>query len=437
MTETLGQKIKKLRKELKMTQSDLAGNEMTKSMLSHIENNQASPSMKNLQYIAKRLEKSISYFLEEDFKEKKEIITEIPIEELNTEMRNINNLIENKQFKKALEELKPILKSYNFNKTTIIYADVISKLGTCLIELGEFEEGEKTLRTASKVYIDNHLFIKAAKTYNELNIIYFKTFDYDKSLKILEETWNIYHKSINKDIFFEIDLLHFQSYIYTSLDNYKEALSSLEKAMNLSNEKNSYYKLGEIYRVISAVYWVLKDNDKFQYNIKKAKEFADFSEDKSTLSRIEHTLAVYANSLGNPNKALEHINMFLEYTSEDVSLIYLELAKAYYTLKKYDLALENIVKAAYSSEVFIKPDYLYMWEAKVHEGLILHALGKSEKAIESIQYAIDKMIKFSYSSNLSFAYKSLSTVYSEINDFENAFYALKKSEEILSLLNNK
>ncbi len=437
MTETLGQKIKKLRKELKMTQSDLAGNEMTKSMLSHIENNQASPSMKNLQYIAKRLDKSISYFLEEDFNQEKQNKSEVPLEELNLEMQKVNKFIDNQEFKKAIEELNNILLNYNFNKTTNIYADVISKLGTCLVELEEFEEGEKILRTAVKVYIDNHVFIKAAKTYAELEKRYFKTFDYDKSLKILEQTWNIYHKSINKDVFFEIDLLCFESYVYSSLDSYKEALSSLEKAKNLSNERSSYYNLGEIYRVISTAYWILKDNDKFKYYIKKAKQFADFSEDKLSNSRIEYTLAVYENSIGNPNKALEHIHSFLEYTNEEMFITYLERAKAYYTLEKYDLALENILRVEYSNETYIKFDYLYMWEGKVYEGLILQALGKSEDALKSLQCAIDKMNKFSYSSNLAFAYKNLSTVYSEINDFENAFYALKKSEEILSFLNNK
>lgn len=53
MDSSLGNKIKALRKELKMTQSQLAEPEMTKSMVSQIENGQAMPSMKNLQFIAK------------------------------------------------------------------------------------------------------------------------------------------------------------------------------------------------------------------------------------------------------------------------------------------------------------------------------------------------------------------------------------------------
>ncbi|MCT4573638.1 helix-turn-helix domain-containing protein, partial [Bacillus thuringiensis] len=52
---TLGEKIKTLRKEKKLTQTELVGSELTKSMLSQIENGKATPSMKTLQYIAEKL----------------------------------------------------------------------------------------------------------------------------------------------------------------------------------------------------------------------------------------------------------------------------------------------------------------------------------------------------------------------------------------------
>lgn len=62
---TLGQKIRTLRKQLNMTQQDLAGDEFTKSFISQIEKDVAKPSLKSLQVIASRLHKPISYFLEE------------------------------------------------------------------------------------------------------------------------------------------------------------------------------------------------------------------------------------------------------------------------------------------------------------------------------------------------------------------------------------
>lgn len=61
----LGEKIKQTRLEAGLSQRQLCGEEITRNMLSLIEHGSAKPSMKTLQYLAARLGKSVSYFLEE------------------------------------------------------------------------------------------------------------------------------------------------------------------------------------------------------------------------------------------------------------------------------------------------------------------------------------------------------------------------------------
>lgn len=61
----LGQKIKQARQEAGLSQRQLCGNAITRNMLSQIENGSARPSMATLQYLAGRLGKSVSFFLEE------------------------------------------------------------------------------------------------------------------------------------------------------------------------------------------------------------------------------------------------------------------------------------------------------------------------------------------------------------------------------------
>ncbi len=61
----LGEKLRRARLEAGLSQRQLCGEEITRNMLSLIENGSAKPSMKTLQYLAGRLGKSISYFLEE------------------------------------------------------------------------------------------------------------------------------------------------------------------------------------------------------------------------------------------------------------------------------------------------------------------------------------------------------------------------------------
>jgi len=77
----LGEKIKRERKRLKLTQSLLAGNQITRNMLSRIENGSASPSLDTLEYLASQLGVTISYLLSEEddkfFFEKKKFINKI------------------------------------------------------------------------------------------------------------------------------------------------------------------------------------------------------------------------------------------------------------------------------------------------------------------------------------------------------------------------
>ena len=63
---TLGQRILQSRLEAGLSQRQLAGEEITRNMLSAIEHDTANPSVSTLRYLANRLGKPISYLLGED-----------------------------------------------------------------------------------------------------------------------------------------------------------------------------------------------------------------------------------------------------------------------------------------------------------------------------------------------------------------------------------
>ena len=60
---TLGQKIKAARQERGMTQKELVGDYITRNMLSKIENDSATPSVRTLSYLAQALGVPSGYFL--------------------------------------------------------------------------------------------------------------------------------------------------------------------------------------------------------------------------------------------------------------------------------------------------------------------------------------------------------------------------------------
>ena len=62
----LGQRIKQARLEAGLSQRQLCADAITRNMLSQIENGSARPSMDTLRILAQRLEKPVSWFLEEE-----------------------------------------------------------------------------------------------------------------------------------------------------------------------------------------------------------------------------------------------------------------------------------------------------------------------------------------------------------------------------------
>ncbi len=62
----LGEKIRARRRDLKMTQSELAGEFVTRNMLSQIESGRATPSLSTLRYLAERLLLPVGYFFSEE-----------------------------------------------------------------------------------------------------------------------------------------------------------------------------------------------------------------------------------------------------------------------------------------------------------------------------------------------------------------------------------
>ncbi len=63
---TLGQKIKDARISANLTQSELAGKDITRNMISQIESDNANPSLNTLKRIAEKLNLPLSYFFSDD-----------------------------------------------------------------------------------------------------------------------------------------------------------------------------------------------------------------------------------------------------------------------------------------------------------------------------------------------------------------------------------
>lgn len=108
----LAEKLKAARLEAGLSQRQLCGDTITRNMLSQIENGSARPSMATLGYLAQRLGKSISYFLEDQavVSPNLEIITQARIAYAQGDYtRTLASLEDFKEPDRVFEEEKTLL----------------------------------------------------------------------------------------------------------------------------------------------------------------------------------------------------------------------------------------------------------------------------------------------------------------------------------------
>ncbi|GMQ64830.1 helix-turn-helix domain-containing protein [Vallitalea maricola] len=428
MYTTIGNKIKQVRKELHITQTQLAGQDMTKSMISQIENGMATPSMKNLIKIADRLNKPVSFFLEENIDN-----NTLPIKKIQAKMNEITILIDNLEYNEAVEELKDLLSTYNFYNHGKLHGDILFKLGECLGELNLFDESEKHLDKAIKIYDENQLYSDSAMAYMEKMNKYLNDFNYEACLSILKNAMDKYNSTIIKDYLFELRFLFVEAMIYSGLGNFDYAIKKLENAVSLSAQNHIYYNSDTIYQTLACINLICKNYSSFLYNIKKAEQFSLFTEDTFRLSLIYLNYAEYEIINHNPDKALDYLNQIKD-PRKDLKVFYtLEKAKVAYLLQDYDESLalfESINYKEIDVRKLHKYDYLFMWSAKIYHGLTLMKIGKLEEALKQMNIGISKFEVFRNSIYHIFAYKSISELYNLLHDYKTAFKYLKSANDM-------
>ncbi|HDR7257799.1 MULTISPECIES: helix-turn-helix domain-containing protein [Bacillus cereus group] len=339
---TLGEKIKALRKEKKLTQTELAGSELTKSMLSQIENGKATPSMKTLQYIAEKLECEPSFLLEED---------EGKIVELIQKMEPLIKANGDEVYKTLLPivqtDLPPTLNTARLYKQFITGAAIMNDYNI-----------EYYVETAVSIFEKYTLYRESTETKLLFYYMLYKRKKYKECLQLITKVRDEYKtKNLEMDLITHIQLYLKEAIILLAYGNYDKCEKVILDALAFSKKHQVYYKTDEFYRILSYQKIITTDKERYLYYIKKSEQFAIFTEDTLSAANIDILKAYYYNTITNEYTiALEHLEQFREKLKDepifqDNGLYYLEKGKSLYGLKRYEEALETLKHATI-------PDYM-------------------------------------------------------------------------------
>jgi len=374
----IGEKIRQLRKSMGLTQEELAGDHMTKSMLSQIENGRAFPSMRTLQYLAAKLKQDPGYFLEEHENE--------PIRELLREVEQANKA---KNYELVLSRVKPLLDEL---PTTVDTARLLEYYVAACFYTGT-EGGEEAVTKAADIYERFGLYVESVKVKYLRYALLFTTDQYQESLELIRSLQEEYNaKQTSRDYLFEIQLYYAESVTLSALGRYAECRDVMIKALQFSKEEDVYHMTDHFYRILAQICLLTGDHDKVWHYLKKARMFAEVTEVEESLGLVEHTEVRILNLQGKYEEALRLAESSVHFQQKNEEDYLLQIGIALYGLGRYAEALETLSRIQPPRRITTRHplDRVRLYSAYAYRANALAKLGRIEEAEEQALIAYER-----------------------------------------------
>ncbi|MGD6830753.1 helix-turn-helix domain-containing protein [Sutcliffiella halmapala] len=379
----LGERIRKLRKQKKLTLEALAGTELTKGMLSLIENNKANPSMESLTYIAQQLGVDMADLLEEVSSEELRSVLEQAEKIHNTMLTDLPD-----KSRQLIELIAPFIdkltQSFESARLMEIYSYALHRE-----EKPGWHQG---LKTASDIFDLMNISSNRTTIGIFLSNIPFFEHDYRKALEIFTterkeiETNHPYIEPLAR-----LDLDYHEAILLFAVGEYEAAVEAMEKALAFSKEKRIFYRIDDLYRLAAAHAFMEGYKRKKDYYLKKLKQYGEFADHESSIYFYKlFQIIDLISEKKEYKKALVQIESFLtdpERMKDYDTWFNLEKGKALYYLGRYDEALQAIEKVG-SIDNHHPIDLTNHYIKDTFKALILKELGRHEEAITSAETAV-------------------------------------------------
>ncbi|MFR8151883.1 MAG: helix-turn-helix domain-containing protein, partial [Romboutsia timonensis] len=213
---SLGEKIKKLRKEKNMTLKELAGDRITAAQISHIERDKSHTSRELLEYLASQLDVSVDYLLETKEMQSKKLTDNLILQG--------EILIKCNDLEKAEDQLNEAIKICDEYKVLDNYATCNFLLADINFKKGKYSESVMGYEKALYYFIKNNDKDKLYKCYLNIGKIYMIEEFYKGAILQFEFSEGILNEIQVEDVDIYKDLYSKMAYCYIKLDNNEKSL---------------------------------------------------------------------------------------------------------------------------------------------------------------------------------------------------------------------
>lgn len=384
---TLGERIRKLRKQQKITLETLAGKELTKGMLSLIENNKANPSMESLNYIADRLNVDITELLEEvSSQELREVLEKAELL-FNTKYDDLTN-----EHQQLIELIEPYIPKLTQGYEAARLLEMHSK---CLYH--DKKDGwEPLLNRAATMYEQMNLTAKRGDIGLFLAAIPYYEHNYQEALDILlVERAKLETNPLWIDPLSRLDYDYLEAVLLFAVGNYEEAIRVMEKAIEFSNKNKIFNQVDNLYRLAAAQAMMSKDEERKEYYVRKLLAYSEFADDDDLKIFTYFAEIHYLNSYKKMYKEADHLyNTHFDKGMEKklfAPFFTLERGKTLFGLQQYEEAIEKLEKVVIPEILHHPIDLSIFFEKDAYMALCYLALNEKEQALKAASKAVENI----------------------------------------------
>lgn len=324
---SLGEKIKKLRKEKNMTLKELAGDRITAAQISHIERDKSHTSYELLEYLSERLDVSIDYLLETKEMQSKKITDNLILEseiyikkgELDDAEKEIHQIIEiceeydlSENYGKCNYLLGNIyLKRKDSRKANFYFEKALfhfiknddkKRIFECYMNSADiyFEDGFYQVALINYSFakdILNQITTDEPDTYKDLyskiSKCYMRMDDSEKALEYIELIGSIDN---NYSPTQEVEMLVLKAKKLLSEGKYLDSKDYFTKALKIIEKEENKDKLAQVYLTVGKIYGEMGDNEKLLQYSEKVYDLKKYDSDEYMMDSLFNIIESYIDS---------------------------------------------------------------------------------------------------------------------------------------------
>lgn len=379
---SLGEKIKRRRKEMNMTLKDLAKDRITPGQISLVESGRSNPSMDLLEYLADSLNTSVEYLMESEESQAEKIckyyeqVAESYIlsgdyvtgeryienalyyaEKYNLEYRKARNLFLRAEIHIAKGELALAQQFFLSSNVIFIknnnYEEIVKtflQLGKITLELKAYHSASSYLKQAEKVYLDNNIGndYLLGEVYYNMSRAYYTVENLSKSMDYAFLAKEKFEQIHNKEEYAKTLLLLSEE--YSRKGDLTNAIKYSTKTLEVYSEINDEKNISNIENNLGKLFYNFENIEESFKHYEMAREIRTRNNDEGLIETLLNMCKNYIKikNIGECEKLLEEIYSKLDDADIEGRIECNLIKYRIYIIKEQMKEAENILVDTYN-----------------------------------------------------------------------------------------